>query len=320
MRRGVLAIVCAFLLAPATAHAGAVRSAIFFYPWYSNAVHDGAYSHWQQNGHAPPLDIASAFFPARGVYSSADPRVLRAQMREIASTHVDEVVSSWWGWGSAEDERLPEVSRVARRRGLAVAVQLEPYAGRSVETIGSDLRHLRELGIRDVYLYRAEDFSADDWSRLNLRLSGLRVFAQTNHVGFAARAEFSGFYTYDILEYGGAKFARFCRQAHVAGILCAPSVGPGYQAYLANGDTRVKPRAGGATYDSMWRAALRARADIVTITSYNEWCEGTQIEPAGGGGRYESYDGAYGQHGRVAQRAYLRRTAYWMSRLGARPG
>jgi glycoprotein endo-alpha-1,2-mannosidase len=318
MRRGILAVVCVSLLTPATAHARAVRSAIFFYPWYSNAVHDGAYSHWQQNGHAPPLDIASAFFPARGVYSSADPRVLRAQMREIASTHVDEVVSSWWGWGSPEDERLAEVSRVARRHRLAVAVQLEPYAGRSVETIASDLQQLRELGIRDVYVYRAEDFTSDDWSRLNLRLTGLRVFAQTNHVGFAARAGFGGFYTYDILEYGGAKFARFCRQAHAAGILCAPSVGPGYQAYLANGDPRVKPREAGATYDCMWRAALDARADVVTITSYNEWGEGTQIEPAGRRVRYKSYDGAYGLRGRAAQRAYLLRTAYWTAQLDAR--
>jgi glycoprotein endo-alpha-1,2-mannosidase len=318
MRRLVVAAVCALLLAPATAHGRRVRSAIFFYPWYSNPVHDGQYAHWQQNGHAPPFDIASAFFPARGPYSSADPRVLRAQMKDIRSAHVDEVVSSWWGWGSAEDERLPDVLGAARRRGLAVAVQLEPYVGRTVDTVGSDLPHLRELGIRDVYVYRAEDFLASDWTRLNLGLSGLRVFAQTSHVGFAARAGFAGFYTYDILEYGGAKFGRFCQQAHAVGILCAPSVGPGYHAYAANGDPRVKPREAGATYDSMWRAAIDARADFVTITSYNEWGEGTQIEPAGRRSNYESYDGAYGLHGRRAERAYLRRTAYWTSQLAAR--
>ena len=65
----------------------------------------------------------------------------------------------------------------------------------------------------------------------------------------------------------------------------------------------------------MWRAAIRARADVVTITSYNEWHEGTQIEPAVAVGRpYDSYDGAYGLNGRAAQRAYLDRTAYWASR------
>ena len=315
MRRLLPAMLCAVLLAPATARAGEIRSAIFFYPWYSNPAHDGEYAHWQQNGHAPPFDVAAAYFPARGAYSSADPRVLRAQMRDIATAHVDEVVSSWWGWGLAEDARLPDVLRAARQRGLAVAVQLEPYPDRSVASIAFDLRRLRGLGIRDVYVYRAEDFTPEEWAGLDLPLSGLRVFAQTNHVGFAARAGFAGFYTYDILEYGGAKFARFCAQAHAAGILCAPSVGPGYDAYPGNGDPRIKARDAGATYDCMWRAALDAHADVVTITSYNEWSEGTQIEPAGHVARYESYDGAYGLRGRAAERAYLARTAYWTARI-----
>jgi hypothetical protein len=318
MRRVLLAILCGLLLTPAAARAGQVRTAIFFYPWYSNAAHDGVYAHWQQNGHAPPFDVASAFFPARGAYSSGDPRVLRAQMRDIASADVDEVVSSWWGWGSPEDERLPEVLSAARRAHLRVAVQLEPYAGRSIQSIGPDLEHLRSLGIRDVYVYRAEDFTSEQWAMLNLRLSGVRVFGQTNRVGFAARAGFAGFYTYDILLYGGDKFWRFCTQAHARGLLCAPSVGPGYEAYPVNGDPRIKPRDGGATYDSMWRAAIGAGADIVTITSYNEWGEGTQIEPAGRRSKYQSYDGAYGLRGRPAQRAYLRRTAYWAEQLAAR--
>ena len=314
MRLPLLAL--ALLLAlPAAAQAGAPRSAIFFYPWYSNPQHDGQYAHWTQGGHLPPFDVASHFFPVRGAYSSGDSRVLRAQMHDIASAGVDEVVSSWWGKGSPEDARLGAVMRSAYRWKLQVAVQLEPYPGRTVDTVGADLTYLRGLGLRDVYVYRSVDFTAEDWRRVTGLPSGMRLFAQTNHVGFAAAAGFSGFYTYDILLYHGAKFDRLCSQARAAGILCAPSVGPGYEASQATGDIRVKPRNDGATYDSMWRAALQAAADVVTITSYNEWGEGTQIEPAGHGGRYASYDGAYGLHGKAAQRAYITRTAYWTSAL-----
>ena len=323
MRR-LLALLLVALVLPASASAihgraaSQVRTAIFFYPWYSNPTHDGAYAHWQQGDHRPPFDVASDYFPARGAYSSGDPRILAAQMEDIARAGVDEVVSSWWGPGSEEDLRLPAVLHAASRRGLRVAVHLEPYTGRTLDTIASDLQRFRSLGVRDVYVYRAEDFAASQWRSLHLRQTGLRIFAQTNHVGFAARAGFSGFYTYDILLYGGDKFQRLCAQAHEAGILCAPSVGPGYDAQLVTGDPRVKLRLDGATYDSMWRAALRAHADLVTVTSYNEWSEGTQIEPAGHGGRYTTYDGAYGLHGPAAAYAYLRATRRWTDRLRER--
>ena len=47
-------------------------------------------------------------------------------------------------------------------------------------------------------------------------------------------------------------------------------IGPGYSARRATGDARILARRGGNTYDAMWRAALRAHADVATITSYNE--------------------------------------------------
>jgi glycoprotein endo-alpha-1,2-mannosidase len=314
MRLLLLALALALAL-PAAAQAGSPRSAIFFYPWFSNPRHDGSYAHWTQGGHLPPFDVASHFFPARGAYSSGDPRVLRNQMRDIAAAGIDEVVSSWWGQGSPEDLRLGAVIRTARRVKLQVAVQLEPYPGRTVDSVGADLAYLRGLGIHDVYVYRSNDFQSDDWKRVTSQPNGMRLFAQTSRVGFAARAGFAGFYTYDILLYTGAKFERLCEQARAAGILCAPSVGPGYEAWQATGDVREKPRLDGETYDSMWEAAIRAGANLVTVTSYNEWSEGTQIEPAGHGGRYESYDGAYGLYGKRAERAYIMRTAYWTARL-----
>ena len=297
--------------------AGAARSdaatapAIFYYPWYGTQARDGAYLHWRQHWRLPPFDIASNFYPQRGPYSSGDPRVVSAQMEEIAGAGIGEVVTSWWGWGSLEDVRLPTV--VA---GLRVGAHLEPYPGRTVASVGADIEHLRSLGITDFYVYRPLDFTAEQWSGLLANLDGVRVFAQTALPGFAARAGFDGVYTYDILLYGGRTFGRLCAAAHRLRLLCAPSVGPGYAASRATGDRRVKPRRNGRTYDAMWRAALRARADEVTITSYNEWNEGTQIEPASGDPPalgYLSYDGAYGLHGDSASLAYLSRTACWVA-------
>src|SRR5207244_8947432 len=65
MRRLLSALVLLLAL-PASAQAGLPRTAIFFYPWYSNPRHDGQYTHWTQGGHTPPFDLASQFFPMRG--------------------------------------------------------------------------------------------------------------------------------------------------------------------------------------------------------------------------------------------------------------
>ena len=68
--------------------------AIFYYAWYGTPTSDGAWEHWAQGGNAPPQAIGSNFYPARGLYSSGRPAVVRAQMREIAGTGVNTVIVS----------------------------------------------------------------------------------------------------------------------------------------------------------------------------------------------------------------------------------
>ena len=64
-----------------------------------------------------------------------------------------------------------------------------------------------------------------------------------------------------------------------------PSVGPGYE------DTAVRPwnkvhtqkRENGDYYSVYFQKAISLRPKFITVTSFNEWHEGTQIEPAGMG-------------------------------------
>jgi len=302
-----------------SADVGAGEVAIFYYPWYGTEDHDGTWQHWQQNDNTPPFEIASDWFPARGPYSSADGYVVRSQMREIASIGVQTVIVSWWGEGSTEAARLPLVARAARAAGLQVAVHVEPYAGRTPASLAAPLRALAATGITDAYIYDSGVSPDAEWKELNAQLRGMRLFANTNLPGKAVAGGFAGLYTYDVRIYDGSSFPRICASARLRGLLCAPSVGPGFDAVRATGDTRFKSRKNGAAYDCMWRGAIKAAADVVTITSYNEWHEGTQIEAAVQmGAPYLSYDGAYGLTGRAAQTAYLDRTAMWAARYHER--
>jgi hypothetical protein len=305
---------------PATAQAGVrVSVSAFYYPWYGTSARDGAFQHWAQRGHAPPNDIASAYYPSRGLYSSSDALVTGQQMDDMRAAGIDEVAVSWWGQGSPEDKRLPEVVAAARADKLSIAAHLEPYTGRTVASTVADIAYLRTFGIRTFYVYRPLDLPTAEWAAANVALhaGGTTLFAQTALAGAAAAARFDGVYTYDIVIYDSGKFERLCAQARAAKLLCAPSVGPGYDARRGSGDPVVKPRRNGATYDSMWKTAIGAGADRVTITSYNEWHEGTQIESASslptrrGQYRYLTYEGAWGLHGVAAEQSYLTRTRYW---------
>ena len=298
--------------------ARAATVAIFYYPWYGTPAQDGSWQHWSQNGHHPPQDLYSRYYPARGPYSSSDRRVVSAQMAELEAVGVDEVIVSWWGRGSIEDRRLPLVMQVARAHGLRVAIHLEPYPGRSAATVAGDLAYIAGLGVRDVYVYRPLDLPVATWaSLLPVAPASLRVFSGSADVGVAVQGRFDGFYTYDFVDYGGVSFRRLCSEAHRAHLLCAPSVGPGYDGIRAGEAPVTQGRRDGATYDTLWQSALAAQPDIVTITSYNEWGEGTQIEPAVNHRGYRSYDGSWGLSGASASTAYLVRTAYWSGRLHA---
>ncbi len=294
--------------------------AIFYYTWYGAPDRDARWEHWNQNGNTPPAGIAADFYPSRGAYSSTDMAIVRAQMEEIAAAGVQTVIVSWWGAGSAEDARLPKTIDAARRAGLSVAIHVEPYGGRTPESVAADVERLRALGIEAFYVYASAESPDTEWATVNAGLADVRLYANTGLPGKAKAGGFAGLYTYDILVFDGTSFPRMCASARRLDLLCAPSVGPGYSARRATGDTRERPRRDGSTYDSMWRQALRARADQVTITSYNEWHEGTQIEPARAAGKkYETYAGAWGTQGTAAERSYLERTAMWARLFALRP-
>jgi hypothetical protein len=307
------------------------RVGVFFYPWYGTLAHDGYWNHWQQNGHLPPADLGASFYPAAGPYSSHDPATLRAQAKEMASAGVDQVISSWWGRSSFEDQRLDAVAAAVKGAGLEFVIHLEPYDGRSPRTVASDLEYLRRFGVRIVYLYNIDDGPAADWAEVTSAYPDMVFFGQSGSLGamvsgsfatYAAAAGFDGIYTYDGIRFGPVELARTCASARQLRLACAPSVAPGFDGTRATSIRKVVSPAGGERYDDMWKAALAAGADVVTVTSWNEWHEGTQIEPAvphcfPDGYCSPGYEGIYGRYGTDAQTAYIDRTREWADRFRA---
>jgi glycoprotein endo-alpha-1,2-mannosidase len=299
--------------------------AVFYYPWYATPEHDGHWSHWEQSGKAPEhADIGANFFPINGVYSSADAGVIESHMQQIAAAGIDTVVSSWWGKGSYEDEVLDKILAAAKPLHLKVAAHIEPYKGRGDASLRADHDYLYDRGIRDFYIYQtqslstsgiraAQDIAGDD--RFFGEAANQAAVRNGSFMHWSREANFDGIYTYDPRGFSGSDFPAICEMARAQELLCMPSVGPGWDGTRATKIPGVLNRRDGATYDASWQGAIDAKADIVTITSFNEWHEGTQIEPAGPRCLekycYTDYDGAYGKHGTQAAYAYLDRTLHW---------
>jgi hypothetical protein len=116
--------------------------AAFYYPWYGNPSTDGEWIHWTQNNHVPPDDIASDYYPALGPYSSNDPAVVAQHMTWLRQAGIGVIITSWWGQGSREDQTVPLLLQTAEQYGIKVAFHIEPYQGRSGESLVSDIQYL----------------------------------------------------------------------------------------------------------------------------------------------------------------------------------
>lgn len=314
------------------AHASEVS--IFYYPWYATPEHDGHVSHWEQNGHNPPEDIGANFYPAAGIYSSADGGLIDTHMQQIAAAGIDTVVVSWWGRGSYEDAVLQQVINAAKPLNINVAAHIEPYKGRSDATLRADHDYLYDKGVRDFYYYQVQSLSTQALAQTQDIAGDDRMFGEAANEGnvrdgsfmqWSQDAHLNGVYTYDPRGFDPSDFAGICNNARTHGLLCMPSVGPGWDGTRATKIPGTINRRNGGRYDEAWQAAIDAHADIVTVTSFNEWHEGTQIEPAvphcipNSSYCYSNYEGAYGLNGNAASYAYLNRTLYWSSIAKGRP-
>ena len=297
----------------------------------------------------PPGEFGANFFPARGLYSSKDSGTLDGHMSEMKETGAGVVVMSWWrkGWGSEKIETdtatLP-ILDAAARAGLRVAFHLEPYEGRSVSDVRNDVEYIVEAygshpafyrnadGMPVYYCYDSYRKPVADWAELLLprgsatvrgtALDGvyLGLFLSRGHEVYATEGGFDGLYTYfastDFSD--GARLSEWPRMvswSRERKKLFVPCVGPGYD------DTRIRPwnegarrgREGGGYYERMWEHATRAGAELVAVTSFNEWAEGTQIEPAR---EYRGKSGfEYQGYGDGKEGHYIALTRKWVGRL-----
>ncbi|MGH7357364.1 MAG: glycoside hydrolase family 99-like domain-containing protein, partial [Candidatus Rokuibacteriota bacterium] len=78
----------------------------------------------------------------------------------------------------------------------------------------------------------------------------------------------------------GQVYGTLAALGRAAGRPFVPAVGPGFDDRPVRRPATVVARDGAATYDRTWEAALSIDPRWVLVSTWNEWHEGSEIEPS----------------------------------------
>lgn len=278
----------------------------FYYPWYGNPATSGRWSHWQGPNAEAPRQSPTLDHPALGLYDSHDPAVITTHVAQAKAAGITSLVVSWWGVGSFEDKALPAILAASAAAGLRVTVYLEQQkdgaagatrdVGYLLATYATHPAWLRARGrpVLFFYLQALRDLSASDWRHAAKGAFLVGDVSPRETPQFAAWAPFmDGIHVYVLAPYvhgmtpeqmtaWADRTYPMWRRMIGERLFCATVI-PGFDDRLVPSRPQPRPtveRYDGRTYDALWNAAIRHDADWVIITSFNEWHEGSEIEPS----------------------------------------
>lgn len=218
--------------------------------------------------------------------------------------------------GKEPDSLIPELLDISALYRIKIAFHIEPYKGRSPETWRENIKYIldkygdhesfyrhydkmKKKHLPVYYIYDSYNIPPGNWAQIfqsngaitvrNTDLDGIFIglFVERQHKSDLIKAGFDGFYSYfatDRFSYGSTwgHWREIMKYAKERNKIFIPSIGPGYI------DTRIRPwnaknirnRDNGSYYMSATKFACDLYPEFLSITSFNEWHEGTQIEPA----------------------------------------
>lgn len=250
-------------------------------------------------------------FPV-SLYASRDRAVMGRHIDEAKGAGIDAFVVSWYG-PRTENNQTETNFRVmldeAAARGFRLAVDFEtagPFFGGTQDVIAA-LRtllathanhpaYLRVDGRPVIFFWRQQRFNVGTWQAIRDQVDPEhRAIWVAEGVDIQFQQAFDGHHLYSVAWSAdpGSQLVKWGQRVRQASQkwgrkLWVATVMPGYNdTRTGRRDAFIRPRDDGAYYARTWSGALASGADWVIITSWNEWPEGTYIEPSQAyGGRY----------------------------------
>ena len=289
----------------------------FYYPWYGRSSGpSGEEFHYEG---VTDDDIHNFDnYPLMGPYDSHDPDVVRAHIRMAKQAGIDGFIVSWWGIDTFEDRALSSILDVAAEEDFSISVYYETVRDLSLENMRQELIYftttycdhtafLRDSGEPVLFVY-VPDYDGRDsewwWSvreAVEADYGPINLIGDCNDRGMLNA--FEAFHTYiylgetpldDFTEWG-SRFTQGTDESRSEDLIeelrtngqipvydkpFFVTVCPGFSNLDWNPTGLYRDREDQERYIRNWDAAIDLEAPTVLLTSWNEWHEGTELEPS----------------------------------------
>ena len=272
--------------------------------------------HWDDKGYrnwTPPINACSANTPVMGWYDSSDPDLIQYHLSLAEWAGIDAFVSSYWGKEGQEMKNIKTLAEVSKSMNSSVKIALyfEIFMAnldkknssdqiaflveefRFIYQFMTDPRYKNQMwfeaGKPVLWIYVVRAISPEVWSSVLSQLNSENIsfflvadrpVQVSSHI-----AQFQAQHIYDV--YAPIRDNNYLKQfwkikeqsAKYKQIMVA-GVAPGYNDTVVRGGNDPFSRENGKFYHDRWCDAISLNPDWISITSWNEWHEGTEIEPS----------------------------------------
>jgi hypothetical protein len=261
-------------------------------------------------------ELASAHYPLVGPYDSRDERLIEYHIKIAKAAGVDAFAIDWYGPNSFEDSSINKYLDIAAKLNFSIAIQYEPKIRIEwgsgpreyrVNMVISDLKYVLSryakhpayfrIGVKPVIFYfGSSQLKLEEWVFVfnKLKEEGFEAIHITEGTYPHLLSVFDCIYEWEPLWIKDANITAWDRLREISFILRAYSrlypdkcflagVWPGFDnvgVYGWGGGVTKYDRMNGKVYEEQWKVVLETNPDMVMITTFNDWNEGTEIEPS----------------------------------------
>ncbi len=240
------------------------------------------------------------------LYHSGDVSAIQRHAREAREAGIDALIQAWYGpemTNNQTEANFRVLLDQAQNQGIRAAVSVDmggPFL-QSQDAVITALRvlwedhaqhsaYLRVDGRPVIFFWEQDSFSVVEWQAIRAQVDPAhRMLWIAEGAQLEYLEVFDGLYLYSVawsatpasvlLRWGDA--VHQWNAHHNTFRYWVATVMPGYNDLVTGrADAFVRERAAGAYYRACWDGAMSSNADWVVVTSFNEWLEGTHIEPS----------------------------------------